>query len=427
MGRKPDILLLATADWDHPLWTNKQHVACSLAARGHRVLYVESLGLRAIQPTGRDWSRVWKRLLRAFQSPRPVRPGIWVCSPLVLPGVTQGPLYRLNRWLLNATLAWMRLRLGLQRPWLWTYSPLTLKFLDPEQFSLCVYHAVDAVQEQPCMPRGVIERQERLLCAAVDQVFVTSPQLRRQLTPVSRRLRFDPNVVDQEHFATAMAFDKKDLPSDLAAIPEPRIGFIGAISTYKLDVALVAAIAGAHPSLNFVFIGPQGEGEMSTDLSLWKDRPNIHLLGPRPYQELPGYCAGFQCGWLPLQRNAYTQAMFPMKFFEYLAAGLPVVATSIDALQEFQSAAWLCEPEQNAFSKALVGCIQGEGPARSVRLALARQHTYTARTERMMQTLREGDCCERDHNIQNQHLDGVHEPSDSPQAVRATSVCTVSA
>ena len=71
------------------------------------------------------------------------------------------------------------------------------------------------------MPRGVIERQERLLCAAVDQVFVTSPQLRRQLTPVSRRLRFDPNVVDQEHFATAMAFDKKDLPSDLAAIPEP--------------------------------------------------------------------------------------------------------------------------------------------------------------------------------------------------------------
>lgn len=273
---------------------------------------------------------------------------------------------------------------------MWTYSPLTLKFLDPEQFSLCVYHAVDAVQEQPCMPRDVIERQERLLCAAVDQVFVTSPQLRRQLTPVSRRLRFDPNVVDQEHFATAMAFDKTDLPSDLADIPEPRVGFIGAISTYKLDVALVAAIAGAHPSLNFVFIGPQGEGEMSTDLSLWKDQPNIHLLGPRPYQELPGYCAGFQCGWLPLQRNAYTQAMFPMKFFEYLAAGLPVVATSIDALQEFQSAAWLCEPEQNAFSKALVGCIQGEGPARSVRLALARQHTYTARMERMMHTLREG-------------------------------------
>ena len=82
--------------------------------------------------------------------------------------------------------------------------------------------------------------------------------------------------------------------------------------------------------------------------------------------------------------------MFPMKFFEYLAAGLPVVATSIDSLQDFQSVAWLCEPELDEFSKALLGCIQGEGPARSTRLALARQHTYTARMERMMQTLWDG-------------------------------------
>ena len=390
MGNMPDILLLATADWDHPLWTNKQHVACSLASCGHRVLYVESLGLRTIQPTSRDWSRVWSRLLRALQSPRPVRPGIWVCSPLVFPGVTQGPLYRLNRWLLNATLAWMRIRLGFREPWLWTYNPLTLKFLDPAHFSLRVYHAVDAVQEQPCMPRGVIERQERLLCAVVDQVFVTSPELSRQLTPVSKRLRFDPNVVDQAHFATAMALAKNDLPVDLSDIPEPRIGFIGAISTYKLDVGLVAAIARTQPTLNFVFIGPQREGEITTDLSLWKDLPNIHLLGPRSYRELPSYCAGFQCGWLPLQRNSYTKAMFPMKFFEYLAAGLPVVATSIDALQDFRSAAWLCEPEQDEFSRALLGCIEGAGPVRSVRLALARQHTYAARLERMMQALREG-------------------------------------
>ena len=175
MGNMPDILLLATADWDHPLWTNKQHVACSLASCGHRVLYVESLGLRTIQPTSRDWSRVWRRLLRALQSPRPVRPGIWVCSPLVFPGVTQGPLYRLNRWLLNATLAWMRIRLGFREPWLWTYNPLTLKFLDPAHFSLRVYHAVDAVQEQPSMPRGVIERQERLLCLEIVSECVPSP------------------------------------------------------------------------------------------------------------------------------------------------------------------------------------------------------------------------------------------------------------
>ena len=62
------------------LWRHEAIVCC-----------VESLGLRTIQPTARDWARVWKRLRRALQSPRPVRPGIWVCAPLILPGIAQGP------------------------------------------------------------------------------------------------------------------------------------------------------------------------------------------------------------------------------------------------------------------------------------------------------------------------------------------------
>ena len=106
-------------------------------------------------------------------------------------------------------------------------------------------------------------------------------------------------------------------------------------------------------------------------------------------RELPGYCAGFQCGWLPLQRNAYTQAMFPMKFFEYLAAGLPVVATSIDALQEFQSAVWLCEPEQNAYSKALWGASRRRTSALSAPRLGASAHLHGANGAHD-QTLREG-------------------------------------
>ena len=80
-----DITLLATADWDHPFWTNKQHVAVSLAALGHRVLYVDSLGLRPPTLGQRDRGRLWRRLRLAFPRPRPVRPGIWVISPLQLP------------------------------------------------------------------------------------------------------------------------------------------------------------------------------------------------------------------------------------------------------------------------------------------------------------------------------------------------------
>ena len=71
--------------------------------------------------------------------------------------------------------------------------------------------------------------------------------------------------------------------------------------------------------------------------NLIKELGNVHLLGYRSYSELPAYCAGFDVAWLPLQMNAYTHSMFPMKFFEYLASGLPVVSTSIDSLSSFST------------------------------------------------------------------------------------------
>ena len=100
-----DIVLLSTADWDHPLWTNKQHVACALAAEGERVLYVESLGIRSIQAKTQDFRRILRRLLLGLRLVRLVRPGIWVLSPLVLPGGSQGMALRLNRLLLRCSVA----------------------------------------------------------------------------------------------------------------------------------------------------------------------------------------------------------------------------------------------------------------------------------------------------------------------------------
>ena len=209
------------------------------------------------------------------------------------------------------------------------------------------------------------------------------------MAPYSRHIRFDPNVADQAHFSTAMSLPMSSIPADIASISEPRIGFIGAVSSYKLDFSLIAAVARAHPSWQFVFIGPTGEGEPYTDTTLLDIEPNVHLLGQRSYGILPNYCAGFACGWLPLKLNPYTQAMFPMKFFEYLAAGLPVVATAIDALGQFGHAAFLCEPNEKDFSKALLLSLLDKGPDLALRQALAAEYTYSARTSRMLTVLKD--------------------------------------
>ena len=380
-----DIVLLATADWNHPLWTNKQHVAIALAQAGHRVLYIDSLGLRTVQPTIRDLRRVLRRLWRGLCPPCSVKPGLWVWSPLVLPGGVMGFNLLVNRLSLGVGLAINQRLLHFRHPWLWTFNPLTARLLNLKNFCLTAYHAVDALQEQPCISCELIVVEERRLCSLVDQVLVTSPQLQHRLKPWSQRIRYDPNVADQEHFSRAMAISS--IPDDLREIPEPRIGFIGSVSSYKLDFSLVASLARRHSSWSFVFIGPTGEGELYTDTTLLDSEPNIHLLGWRSYNMLPNYCAGFLCGWLPLRLTSYTQAMFPMKFFEYLAAGLPVVATCITSLKEFGDVALLCTPTVETFSSALTATLAGIGPSLSKRLALALKHTYAARTQRQLITL----------------------------------------
>ncbi len=386
-----DIVLLSTADWDHPLWTNKQHVACSLAAEGERVLYVESLGLRSVQAKSQDFSRILRRLLLGLRFVRQVRPGIWVLSPLVLPGGSHGVALRLNRVMLRCSIALACWVLRFRSPWLWTYNPLTLLYLQLKGFALSIYHAVDAVQEQPCMPKTLIESEEARLCRSVDQVFTTSPYLAERLARHTDRICYEPNVADRDHFSVALE-QRQDLgfvePPELSGIPEPKIGFVGAISSYKLDFALIRSVALRHPEWHFVFIGPQSEGEPSTDLSQLCDLGNVYWLGSKPYSHLPRFLAAFQCAWLPLQCNAYTRAMFPMKFFEYLFAGLPVVSTRIHALRAFEAICSLCPPDPLEFSHQIQQVLAGEGPTLQQRLSGIEDYTYASRTRRMLKLLR---------------------------------------
>ena len=385
-----DITLLATADWDYPIWTNKQHVACSFADLGHRVLYVESLGLRPIRLTrgaGRgDFRRILQRLCHGFRPPRRVRDNIWIWSPIVLPGVNQGWRLWLNRISLWIGLRWARFCSGMQADLLWTYNPLTLAILAIKPYGRLIYHCVDSIQAQPGMPASAIQSWEQLLCSKADAVFVTSPQLRRDLAHLNANTYFYPNVADSEHFAGAMSSLTHEA-SDLASIPRPRIGFVGAVSAYKLDLDLVHQLAKSHPQWSFVLVGPVGEGDPATDVKTLSELSNVFLLGERPYRDLPCYLKGFDIGLLPLRHNDYTRSMFPMKFFEYLAAGLPVVSTDIDALQGFAHLACLVPPKYDSFDSAICEVLAGGGPSKAQRLAGVAGQTYLARSQAMLKRL----------------------------------------
>ena len=380
-----DIVLLSTADWDNPFWTNKQHVAIELARRGHRVLYVDSLGLRRPSVSARDLGRILRRILRGIAPPRCVRPQLWVWSPLVVPLQRFALVRRLNRLTLSWGLRlWCR-ALRIRRDVLWTYNPMTTGLFPTADFRTVVYHCVDEIRAQPGMPARAIDAAEADLLARADVCFVTAEHLLETRRRVNPNTFYFPNVADFEHFAAARD-PATTVPDDLARLPRPRIGFVGAISGYKLDLALIRAIADAHPEWSVVLIGQVGEGDPWTDVAMLQGPPNLHLLGPRPYATLPAYLKGFDTAMLPAAQNDYTRGMFPMKFFEYLAAGCPVVGTTLPALKAYTDIA-LLTASPAAFIEAIETTLAGNGAALERRLEAAREHTYERRTTRMMQLL----------------------------------------
>ena len=159
---------------------------------------------------------------------------------------------------------------------------------------------------------------------------------------------------------------------------------MGAIDAYKLDLGILLQLARRNSAWRFVLIGPVGECDPSTDVSGLLACPNVELVGPVAYGDLPSWLAHGDVALLPLQLNGYTRHMFPMKFFEYLSSGLPVVATAIPALETHADVAWLCPPAVEAFERAIEAALAGAGPNLDQRLERAATQTYEARTASML-------------------------------------------
>ncbi len=166
-----------------------------------------------------------------------------------------------------------------------------------------------------------IEKAETDLVRDIDFCFVTAEALLTRRRELNQNTYYFPNVADFDHFSKSLDA-ATPLPDDLRGIPTPRIGFIGAMSGYKVDFALLRLIALAHPDWNLVLIGKVGEGDPWTDTSEISSIKNIHLVGPRSYEELPSYLKGMDVAMLPCHVNDYTTGMFPMKFFDTSPRGV---------------------------------------------------------------------------------------------------------
>ena len=377
--RGRDIVCVGFADWDTELWTNQHHLMSRLA-RDNRVLFVESLGLRQPQFAGRDIKRIVRRLRRGLAPPREVD-GLHVISPLVLPFHRYRIVRELNRRLLAALVRQATRRLSIGQPILWAYVPQAEVLIDALDPSLVVYHCVDDIAAQERIDTASFRAAEARFAARAELVLASAPALAERLRTISDNVMYAPNVANTELFSRALIpSPPAPLDTEMAVLPAPRIVFTGAVVAMKLDFSLLVKLARLRRGWSFALIGPIGPGEPNTDISALRAEANIHLLGPRSYGELPDVLRAADAGLIPYARNTLTESIFPMKVYEYLAAGLPVVATPLPALAGVAGVATAADAQ--GIAESLDAALAEDSPERRAeRSRAAANHSWDRRLE----------------------------------------------
>jgi glycosyltransferase involved in cell wall biosynthesis len=361
-------MLCFSHDWNaDPL--SKTHLM-RLLSRNNRVLWVNSIGYRAPTASRRDLSRAIGKVLAATTPLKQVEPNLHVLSPLIIPAYGRPWVSRFNRWFLRQQIKHAMRSLDFDRPINWVFNPAASMVAGSLGEDMLIYYCVDDYSAFSGVHSAALAQMEHDLLKRSDLVITSSDRLfnaRREHNPSTTLVR---HGVDWTHFRRT--FDTStSVPNDLAAIRGPILGYFGLIADDWVDVPLIAHVAQRLPQASIVMLG-----KTTMDVSALKRLPNVHMLGHRPYESLPAYCKGFDVAMIPFPVNQATLNSNPLKAREYLAAGLPVVSTSIPEVE----ALGLCRTAKTSedFVKNIIEALENPGPA-IARSELVRAQNWEAR------------------------------------------------
>ena len=213
---------------------------------------------------------------------------------------------------------------------------------------------------------------ERQLMQRADVCFMTAHSLLESKKAINPNTFLASHGVDHAHFVKALA-PATIMPAEIATLPHPIIGFFGLIHEW-IDLDLLAKMARMHADWSIVLIG-----KSVVDVSALKSFPNIHLLGRRSYEALPGYCRGFDVAIIPFEVNELTRNVNPIKLREYLSAGLPVVLTDLPEVKFYGDHVYVARGHDEFVSKVEQAIREDSVEARQRRSDSMRGETWEAR------------------------------------------------
>lgn len=374
-----NIICFAPGDWWGMNPSCTTHIMKRFSGR-NKVLWINPVSSDILGSLGKKRKGLWVRIKRKLKSMakyiRQPQENLYVFSPFFLPFQGVRGIDGLNNFLLQVQLKIVLGILGMKNPLLWVENIRWADTIDKLKHQCILYHVSDLFSK--CgytLKKEPLEKREQAVSKRADVVICVSKALYELKKKEHSNVHYLPHGVDYALFRQA-AQDNPGL-AELDKIPHPIAGYYGTLTAGN-DIDLLEYCARSLPDISFVFVGQVTRGDYSTLFGL----PNVYYLGKFPYEKIPPLCASFDVCLLPWKVSDWIKNCNPLKQFEYMASGKPIVSVEINEILqnygEWVSVAY----DKEQFCEAIVWELQNDTAERAGnRIDIAKDHSWEKHTE----------------------------------------------
>jgi glycosyltransferase involved in cell wall biosynthesis len=337
-------------------------------SREYSILWVDSLGLRTPSVSRSDLKRVLTKVSKFFSGIKEKEPRIFVYSPLTLPYFKSSLARKINQIILTSRLRFFLSREKAKNIILWASCPAAEGLVGRLSEEKSIYYVADEYSEFSGYSSELVRELEEKLLKKVDLVLVVSDKLYNTKKKFNPHIFLIPHGVDFERFSRYNQ-DAVELPADLRRIKKPLIGYYGLIRDW-IDFELLRKIS-QRKDWSLVLIGPA-----NTDTSSIQGIDNIYLLGPKDYESLPLYLKGFDVCIIPYKLLEVTINARPLKLFEYMASGKPVVSTPLPTVLPYKEAIRIGYTHEEFIEEIVNSLQEKDNSLIKRRVDLARENSW---------------------------------------------------
>jgi glycosyltransferase involved in cell wall biosynthesis len=335
------IVCFSANDWDD-IPSSKFHIMRHLG-KSRKVLYVDTIGLRRPRLSSKDAKRALSKLTKAALGMRHVETNVYVCSPLAIPYHDIALARWCNSYFVSGQIKRYVRKLGMVDPIVWSYLPNAIGIIEKLPYTQVIYHCIDDYRDFTGVPKLAMDKMERKILQRADVTVVSAKALLNSKGPHARKIAYVPHGVNVEEFGSYLSA-KPDL-KDINRLGKPIAGLVGRIADW-VDLPLIMRCAKELPHWTFVMVGPS-----NVELSSFLNAPNVHFLGKKDYKEVPHYIQSFDVCLMPYRNIARIATANPLKMYEYLALGKPIVTVPVDEVSDFAHLLTIAAPSE--FSAAI--------------------------------------------------------------------------